>query len=139
MLRITRNRDVPIDLLDAEEVTVDDIDPEFVFDLLNSHEGAFTSSVPGTSVRLWGRSGIAGDGGIGFDELMLDVERVEQGRVVAINLSVADFADGFLDLDTGETPTSGVALLEHTLDLVAQFANDTLADVHGLVHVAVAS
>lgn len=43
-------------------------------------------------------------------------------------------AGGILDLGSETTPTAGVALLEHTLDLVAQFANDTIADVYSLVH-----
>lgn len=133
MLQITRNTSEPVDVDDVENLTVDDLDPTFVIGLLNAHERAFTASISDTEVRIFGRSGIAGDGSIAFDELLLEVNRIEPGRVISFNLAIEDFEDGFLDPDTHSGPTTGAALLEHTLTRIGEAANDALADVHRLV------
>ena len=134
MLQISRNPDAPLDLLEVGHLTSDDLDPATVIELISANDRAFISSNPDTNVRILGRSGLEGDG-IGFDELLLEVERIEPGQVVSFSLSLDDLSDGFLDFAILPAPeVVGEALIEHAFTRIVEAANLALADVHRLVN-----
>lgn len=67
--------------------------------------------------------------------MLLEVERIEPGQVVAFSLSLDDLSDGFLDPASFPAPVaSGEALIEHTFTCIVEAANLALADVHRLVN-----